>query len=204
MSDSSTRALRASDVRSFDLEADVVVIGQGAAGGAAAIEAARAGADVLVLERMTRGGGATALATGLTYFGGGTAVQRACGFEDSVEDMIAYVTLAAGPRVEPERVRLYCESSVAHFEWFRALGIEFKSSFVEDKLTHPITDDCLMYTGNEQSWPDCEKARPFPRGHKPAREGEAGGYLMEAFLRATLASGARVVNVQLPDGYTGR
>ncbi len=194
MSDSSTRALRASDVRSFDLEADVVVIGQGAAGGAAAIEAARAGADVLVLERMTRGGGATALSTGLTYFGGGTAVQRACGFEDSVEDMIAYVTLAAGPRVEPERVRLYCESSVAHFEWFRALGIEFKSSFVEDKLTHPITDDCLMYTGNEQSWPDCEKARPFPRGHKPAREGEAGGYLMEAFLRATLASGARVVN----------
>jgi len=194
VSASPTRSLRASEIARFDLEADVVVVGQGAAGGAAAIEAARAGADVLVLERMTRGGGATALSTGLTYFGGGTAIQRACGFEDSVEDMIAYVTLAAGPRVEPERVRRYCEGSVAHFEWFRALGVEFKPSFVDDKLTHPITDDCLMYTGNELVWPDCEKARPFPRGHKPAREGEAGGYLMEAILRGTLAAGARVVN----------
>ena len=108
--------------------------------------------------------------------------------------MIAYVTLAAGPRVEPERVRLYCEESVEHFEWFRALGVEFKPSFVDDKLTHPVTDDGLMFSGNEQSWPECEQARPFPRGHKPAREGEAGGYLMEAILRGTLAAGARVVN----------
>jgi hypothetical protein len=191
---SPTRSLPLREVPRFDLEADVVVVGQGAAGGAAAIEAARAGAEVLVLERMTRGGGATALSTGLTYFGGGTAIQRACGFEDSVADMIAYVTLAAGPHVEPERVRLYCEGSVLHFEWFRALGVEFKASFVDDKLTHPVTDDGLMFSGNEQSWPECEQARPFPRGHKPAREGEAGGYLMEAILRGTLAAGAKIVN----------
>jgi 3-oxo-5alpha-steroid 4-dehydrogenase len=191
---SPTRSLPLREAGRFDLEADVVVVGQGAAGGAAAIEAARAGAEVLVLERMTRGGGATALSTGLTYFGGGTAIQKACGFEDSVADMIAYVTLAAGPRVEPERVRLYCEQSVEHFEWFRALGVEFKASFVDDKLTHPVTDDGLMFSGNEQSWPECEQARPFPRGHKPAREGEAGGYLMEAILRGTLEAGARVVN----------
>jgi succinate dehydrogenase/fumarate reductase flavoprotein subunit len=136
----------------------------------------------------------TALSTGLTYFGGGTAIQRACGFEDTPADMIAAVTLAAGPQVEAERIRLYCEGSVQHFEWFRALGVEYKPSFVEDKLTHPITDDCLMFSGNELSWPDCEQARPFPRGHKPARTGEAGGYLMEAILRGTLEAGARVVN----------
>jgi 3-oxo-5alpha-steroid 4-dehydrogenase len=204
MSTSPTRALSLREVSRFDLESDVVVIGQGAAGGAAAIEAARAGADVLVLERMTRGGGATALSTGLTYFGGGTAIQKACGFEDTPADMIAAVTLAAGPQVEPERIRLYCEGSVAHFEWFRALGVEYKTSFVDDKLTHPVTDDCLMFSGNEQSWPDCEKARPFPRGHKPAREGEAGGYLMEAILRATLAAGARVVNECRPAAHTER
>ncbi len=189
-----TQSLSHRDVPVFDLESDVVVVGQGAAGGAAAIEAARAGAEVLVLERMGRGGGATALSTGLTYFGGGTAIQKACGFEDTVSDMIAAVTLAAGPQVEPERIRLYCEGSVEHFEWFRALGIEYKPSFVEDKLTHPVTDDCLMFSGNELSWPDCEQARPFPRGHKPAREGEAGGYLMEAILRGTIEAGARVVN----------
>ena len=194
MTTTPSRAVGLRDVPGFDLESDVVVVGQGAAGGAAAIEAARAGAEVLVLERMTRGGGATALSTGLSYFGGGTAIQRACGFEDTVPDMIAAVTLAAGPQVEPERVRLYCEGSVEHFEWFRALGVEYKVSFVEDKLTHPVTDDCLMFSGNELSWPDCEQARPFPRGHKPAREGEAGGHLMEAILRGTIEAGARVVN----------
>ena len=48
-----------------------------------------------------------------------------------------------------------------------------------------------MFSGNEQSWPECEQARPFPRGHKPAREGEAGGYLMEAILRGDARSRAR-------------
>lgn len=186
--------LAASAVPGFELEADVVVVGHGAAGGCAAIEAARAGARVLVLERMSRGGGATALSTGLTYFGGGTRIQRACGFDDSVEGMQAYVRLAAGSQPDEERVRLYCEGSVEHFEWLCSLGVEWNASFVDDKLTHPLSADGLLYTGNEEAWPFCEQATPVPRGHKPAREGEAGGYLMEAILRATTASGARVLN----------
>jgi len=182
------------EVPRFDLEADVVVVGQGAAGGAAAIEAARAGAQVLVLERMSRGGGAAALSTGVTYFGGGTPIQRACGFEDSVAEMQAYVRLAAGAQADPERVRLYCEGSLEHFAWFCGLGVEWNESFCDDKVTHPLGSECLLYSGNEEVWPFCEQARPAPRGHKPAREGEAGGYLMEAVLRASAESGARVLN----------
>jgi succinate dehydrogenase/fumarate reductase flavoprotein subunit len=185
--------LRAADVPRWDREHDVVIVGHGAAGGAAAIEAARAGADTLVLERMSRGGGAAALSTGLIYFGGGTAIQRSCGFEDSVEEMRTYVELAAGRGADPERIRLYCEHSVEHFEWLRALGVEYRESYYASKSTHPLTDDCLMYTGNEESWPFCERTRPVPRGHKPAREGEAGGYLMEAILRGGEAAGARVL-----------
>jgi succinate dehydrogenase/fumarate reductase flavoprotein subunit len=181
-------------VPGFDLEADVVAVGHGAAGGCAAIEAARAGAEVLVLERMSRGGGAAALSTGLTYFGGGTRIQRACGFDDSVADMQAYLRLAAGAQADPERVRLYCERSVEHFEWFSALGVEWQESYLDDKVTHPLTADCLLFTGNEDVWPFSEQAHPVPRGHKPAREGEAGGYLMEAVLRAGQAAGVRVVH----------
>lgn len=184
----------AADVASWDLEADVVVVGHGIAGGAAAIEAARAGAEVAVLERMTRGGGATALSTGLVYFGGGTAVQRACGFDDSVEDMKEYVRLAAGAGADPERIDLYCERSVEHFQWFVDLGVEYAETFLDDKVTHPVTTDALMYSGNEEAWPYREQTRPVPRGHKPKREGEAGGYLMEAILAATDAAGATVVN----------
>jgi succinate dehydrogenase/fumarate reductase flavoprotein subunit len=180
------------EVANWDAEADVVIVGHGMAGGAAAIEAARAGADVLVLERMSRGGGATALSTGLTYFGGGTRIQRACGFEDSVENMQRYVAAAAGLGADPERVRLYCENSVEHFEWFCALGVEFKESYYPDKVTHPLTDDSLVYTGNEEAYPFADLAEPVPRGHKAAREGESGGYMMEAILAATAESGARV------------
>ena len=61
-------------------EFEVIVVGLGVAGGAAAIEAARAGARTLILERATRGGGATALSEGTIYFGGGTLVQKAAGF----------------------------------------------------------------------------------------------------------------------------
>ncbi len=191
---SERRPLPAAEVARWDADHDVVVVGQGAAGGAAAIEAARAGADTVVLERMTRGGGATSLATGITYFGGGTEIQRACGFEDSLEDMQAFVGLAAGEQADPERVRLYCEGSLEHFQWFRELGVEFKPTFIEEKTTHPFTDDCLTFSGNEEAWPHSARTRPVPRGHKPAREGEAGGYLMEAVLAATLEAGATVVN----------
>jgi succinate dehydrogenase/fumarate reductase flavoprotein subunit len=178
----------------FERSHDVVVVGHGAAGGAAAIEAARAGADTLVLERMSRGGGTTALSTGLTYFGGGTAIQKACGFEDSPDNMQRYVRMAAGRNADPERVRLYCEGSVEHFEWFRALGVEYKASYYDDKVTHPVTDDCLLYTGNELAHPFVQHAEPAPRGHKPARPGEAGGYLMECVIRATLEAGSQILN----------
>ena len=191
---SPSRPIALEDVPRWDLEHDVVVVGHGIAGGAAAIEAARADADTVVLERMTRGGGATALSTGLGYFGGGTPIQRACGFEDSVEEMRDYVRLAAGEQADPERVRLYCEGSLEHFQWFVNLGVEYKPSFLDDKVTHPVTDDSLIFSGNEEAWPHSAQARPVPRGHKPAREGEAGGILMEAVLQGTHEAGARIEN----------
>jgi glycine/D-amino acid oxidase-like deaminating enzyme len=59
----------------WDVEADVVVVGFGAAGACAALEAAAAGCSVLILDRFG-GGGATALSGGVVYAGGGTPQQR--------------------------------------------------------------------------------------------------------------------------------
>ena len=83
--------LRAADVPAWSRSADVVVVGLGVAGACAALEAHRAGADVLVIERAGAGGGASALSQGIFYFGGGTAVQTACGYEDSVAEMYAFL-----------------------------------------------------------------------------------------------------------------
>ena len=80
----------ARDVSHWDAQHDVIVVGLGCAGAAAAIEAGRAGADVLVLEGAPLGGGSSAASHGLLYLGGGTALQQACGFEDTPEAMFAY------------------------------------------------------------------------------------------------------------------
>ncbi len=77
------RPLRSSEVSTWDLQADVVVVGFGVAGACAAIESARAGADTLVLERTGGWGGAAAMSGGFIYLGGGTALQQKLGFEDT-------------------------------------------------------------------------------------------------------------------------
>ncbi|MCC4118902.1 hypothetical protein LLG90_26485 [Aromatoleum toluclasticum] len=51
------------------------------------MEARRAGADVLVVERASGGGGASAMSSGIFYLGGGTAVQKAAGYEDTPDEM---------------------------------------------------------------------------------------------------------------------
>jgi len=171
-----------SSIDSWWGEFDVVVVGFGVAGGAAAIEAARAGASTLILERATRGGGATAMSEGTIYFGGGTRVQKAAGFEDTTENMLAHVKAAAGPTADPEKVRLYCENSLEHFAFFESLGVVFKDTYYEEKVIFPPTDDCLIYSGNEEAYPFAEEAKPVPRGHKPKKEGSAGGYIIEQMI----------------------
>ncbi|HPG24029.1 MAG TPA: FAD-dependent oxidoreductase [Myxococcota bacterium] len=182
-----SRPRDAASVPRWHDEFEVVVVGLGVAGGAAAIEAGRAGARTLVLERQTRGGGATALSEGTIYFGGGTRVQKAAGFEDSLENMLAHVRAAAGPTSDPEKVRLFCEGSLDHFAFFESIGVEFKDTFYAEKVIFPPTDDCLIYSGNEEAWPFSEEAKPVPRGHKPKKEGSAGAYIIEQMI-ATLGS----------------
>ena len=57
---------------------DLIVVGMGAAGVCAAIEAAERGLDVLVVDRFA-GGGATAISGGVVYAGGGTSIQHEAG-----------------------------------------------------------------------------------------------------------------------------
>jgi len=185
-------SVRASDIAQWDDDCDVLVVGFGGAGACAAIEAVRAGARTLVLERASGGGGTTALSTGVCYLGGGTRVQQACGFEDSVEDMVAFVRMAAGRGCEETRVRMFCEGSPEHFAWLCALGVEFADAYEPEKTTHPFGEECLHFSGNETVHPFVEHASPVPRGHKPKQAGEAGAYLMRLVNAAAEDRGARV------------
>ena len=186
------RPLRAADVDSWDLEADVVIAGFGIAGACAAIEAARAGADVLVLERAGGWGGAASLAGGFIYLGGGTALQQACGFEDSVEEMSKFLTAALGPGVDEAKISEYCAGSVAHYDWLVEAGVPFKMSYWGEPGYEPPFDDGLMYSGGENAAPFNAIAKPAPRGHVPQmsdkRTGQkGGGYMLMKPLSDTAA-----------------
>ena len=89
---------------------DVLVVGFGAAGACAALEARESGADVLVVDRFN-GGGATALSGGIIYAGSGTFVQRQAGVTDTREGMLAYLRHEVGDSVKPETLQRFVADS---------------------------------------------------------------------------------------------
>jgi 3-oxo-5alpha-steroid 4-dehydrogenase len=185
-------ALEVSEVR-FDETVDVVVVGQGAAGAAAVIAARQAGVDVLAVERGAGPGGTSAGSGGLIYLGGGTALQSACGFADSTENMAAFLRAALGPGVDEDRVDAYCVGSPEHFDWLTLIGVPFRAAFCDEPNRESADDAGLVFSGGEDSYPFDEISIPVPRGHKPQHVDSAGGFLMECLGAAMLTSGARVV-----------
>lgn len=192
---SPARACPLAAIPGWDLETDVVVVGFGAAGACAAIEARQAGAEVVVLEVSGVGGGSASLSGGEVYVGGngGTDVQREHGFEDATEDFRKYLMLAGGPAADAERVTIYADNGVAHFNWLREQGVPFKGTYLPGKWIEPPTDDTLLWSGNEKSWPYLEQARPAPRGHTVQFVGWGGGQvLMETLCARAEELGAQV------------
>ncbi|WNG79677.1 FAD-dependent oxidoreductase [Mycobacterium sp. ITM-2016-00316] len=188
-----------SEITGWDHEADVVIAGYGVAGAAAAVEAARADAEVLVLERTGSWGGAAAMAGGFIYLGGGTALQKACGFDDSVDNMAAFLNAAMGPGADGARIADYCAGSVAHYDWLVGCGVPFKAEFFGEPGWEPMGDQGLMYSGGENAFPFNTIATPAPRGHIPQmsdkKQGElsAGFMLMKPLVDTATEAGARAL-----------
>ena len=212
MSDVVYEVLDAAEVSNWDSEHDLVVCGVGASGSATACEAVLNGGSVLMLERMSGPGGITASAAGHVYAGGGTRVQKAVGMEDSVEAMKGFL-MAITPDPDEEKIDLFANDSVSHFDWLSDQGVPFNDTQYKGKHVMQMTDECLISSGNEEVWPYREKAKPAYRGHKVAVEADGGGMLlvqtlmekakslgaevvMEAHVQKLLRDGDRIVGVR--------
>ncbi len=104
------------DVQSFENTVPVVIVGAGACGLVAALSAADAGADVLVLERDSLPQGSTALSTGMIP-ACGTAQQSAKGVDDSVAAMAADILAKAHDEADRAVVEAVCQESGPAIDW---------------------------------------------------------------------------------------
>lgn len=147
----------------------IVIVGAGGAGLAAALEASRAGAGVVLLEAGEEVGGSTARAGGVVY-AADTAVQKARGIQDSVDELINYYMTVSRHELEPRLVRRSAEGTRELMDWLGELGVTWDP-------------DRLYVAGLELK----------PRGHQPSGDrrglGPAGGAtIVSALLTAVEAT----------------
>lgn len=105
---------------------DVLVIGAGAGGLAAASAAKDGGASVLVLEREATAGGATLHAA--NFWAAGTSWQSASSIVDSPALALAEWEATTGGSASDPAVIEFVESSAAVLEWIASLGVTFTLS----------------------------------------------------------------------------
>lgn len=106
-------------------KADVVIIGAGGAGLAAAVSAHQNGAKVLVLEKMPKVGGNTII-SGAAYNAVDPKRQGAMGIEDSVEKHYTQTFEGGDKLAKPELVRTLVENAYPTLEWLESMGMKFK------------------------------------------------------------------------------
>jgi fumarate reductase flavoprotein subunit len=125
---------------------DVIVVGGGGAGLAAAIEGKNAGASVLICEAGSQLGGSTGVAGGL-FLAADTALQKAQGVTDTADDFYDYIMMMNRWELEAAVARRYAEESGPTIAWMQDLGIEF------EPYVHPVALSAV------------------PRGHLPKEYG---------------------------------
>ena len=141
-----------------DVDFDVVVVGAGGAGLAAAVAASDAGASVLVVEGARNPGGSTALASG-SFLAAGTTVQRDAGFPDDTADaLFRFWMLSCQWQADPAIVRRYCDRAADTLSWMQELGVCYRA---ENLRATPLAE--------------------FPRAHRPDGGGQS---IVDALVRA--------------------
>jgi succinate dehydrogenase/fumarate reductase flavoprotein subunit len=167
---------------------EVVVIGAGAAGLAAAVSAGREGAKVLLVESERHIGGSMILSGGV-FTVAGTSVQAALGIDDTADAFFRDYMDLNGWQLRPGLIRSFCEEAASTFEWMIGLGLE-----VPAKLSANGHQPGLRRV-------DVERTR---RGHVPAGEGLGMAEVLERAMKETscdVVLSTRVERLLVDDGW---
>ncbi len=124
---------------------DVLVIGGGGSGLAAAIEAAGEGASVTLIEKNPELGGTTAWSIG-SFTASGTPHQIAKGIADSADEHFADMPKFAGKQADrdnPALRRLFVDNANETLRWLMAKGVEFSGPMPEPPHQKPRMHNVL-------------------------------------------------------------
>lgn len=107
---------------------EVIVLGGGGSGLAAAVSAAEHGAKVLLLEKNRQLGGTTGIAVG-SFTANRTAMQRRAGIQDDlehhVEDAAKFPPAHLEARNNPALRRFFLSQAADTMDWLTGLGLSF-------------------------------------------------------------------------------
>ncbi|MBI3530113.1 MAG: FAD-dependent oxidoreductase [Betaproteobacteria bacterium] len=124
---------------------DVIIVGGGGSGLAAAIEARAADAQVVLLEKNGKLGGSTAWSIG-SITATGTPHQIKRGISDRPQDHYADMPLFAGElagRDNDELRRILCDEVPDAFRWLMSLGVRFYGPMPEPPHKQPRMHNVL-------------------------------------------------------------
>ncbi|GGF49243.1 flavocytochrome c [Marmoricola endophyticus] len=153
---------------------DVIVIGGGGAGLAAAVSAAERGASVILFESEGELGGSTQESAGM-FTAAGTSIQKQLGVEDTVERFFQHYMDLNQWLLKPGLVRRFCELSGPTLEWLLEIGVEIPAQISPNAHTPGLTR-----AGVEDVW----------RAHVPKDQGYG---LVLTLDKARKAHGIEVV-----------
>ena len=171
-----TRNVEAQDF--WDVSADVVTIGAGTAGLAAAVSALDHGASVIMVDENVDIGGHGICSGGNVHLGGGTSNQRKHGVEDSADQVfLDWVRHDHGQSRYSDRdlVRVFADENAATFEFLIENGVQF-----QDHLVGPGGASTVRRQQRTVQWPIASERVT----HHPTRVGSGLVRALEASARA--------------------
>lgn len=130
------RAIMAKVPKKWDQEVDILVVGAGGAGLAAAAMASSAGKSVLVLEKTPTVGGSSIICGGALAFAG-TDMQAAENVKDST-DLFYKDMMTVGENVNvPVLVKAYMDNQLETYNWLKKLGVRFQKLGIASGMSVP-------------------------------------------------------------------
>lgn len=133
---------------SWDETVDVIVVGSGFAGLMAGYMAKKAGADVLIIEKMPTTGGNSVINGGIMGVPG-TEMQKKLGIEDSPERMAEDMLKAGLHMNHPDKVKALTESAYGAYRLLvDELGVEFRDDYMPHEGGHSVARSLLTINGS--------------------------------------------------------